>query len=143
MSEWVSLKVLRGNSPCWICCVLQEWAARESLGMSGGAPSYIFYWELGTAAPGRCSLPGAAECAAALEEELCTLAPSYCRARGAGKLTQLEVRLVAPGAFAALRELAVSQGATAGQYKPPVVLSRPAQASLLDARVLAQSAATS
>ena len=51
--------------------------------------------------------------------------------------------LKAPCLRAPALQLAIRMGANPGQYKPPVVLGKPSQVELLDARVLASARACS
>lgn len=126
----------------------QDWAARECVHDAGlsahsaGSASdgqehyvghYIFYLEMGEG-----EAPSAAACASALDAALCALGPMYQMHRVPGKLGPLEVRLVVPGAFGAVREAALREGTSPTQYKPAVVLVKPAHTAALDAAVLAR-----
>ncbi len=140
----------------WLA-LLQGWAARECIHESGsGAGHYIFYFELSgsgnsnsdgangrsgsassSAAGGLAiSLDDLRACAAALDGALSAPNSIYKSYRACGRLGPVELRIVAPGSFAVLRELALSMGAHPGQYKPPAVLTQTAQIELLDGRVL-------
>lgn len=119
----------------------QDWAARECLqgGSGGEAGSYVFYWETDPQEDSHqagAAHPSAAACAGALEAALAAPGSSYQRARAGGRLGPAQVQLVRPGAFAALREAALAGGASAGQYKPPVVLMKAEQVAVLEAHVL-------
>ena len=124
---------LPGGAPA-----LAEWAARECLhAPGGGAPGvghYLFYLELERGA--ECK---AERLAAAVEAALRAESASYRRVGPEHwkRLAPAEVRLVAAGAFAAVRELALAAGASAKQYKPPVVVHKAEQVAALEAHVVA------
>ena len=113
----------------------------DSAAAGGTLGHYIIYFELEAAAAGDASAAVAAACAAALEAALDAQQSCYTMARGEGKLAPLELRLVAPAAFAAVRDLALAAGTSAMQYKSPVVLVKAEQVAALDARVLAAASA--
>lgn len=103
-------------------CSLHDWACREVLHPAGtagdSAGHYAFYWELaeGEAQPSSEEL---VRWAARLDAALLAAAPAYGTVRG-GMVQPLHLKLVAPGAFEGIRQLAYAAGATAAQYKPPV-----------------------
>jgi auxin responsive GH3 family protein len=96
-------------------CGLREWAAREELHIGGGRDSvgrYVMYWELETAAAqhsamGRHASPEAVAqlkgWAGRLDAELQRVCPVYGMERRNGRIAGVQVKLVAEGAFEAVR----------------------------------------
>ncbi|KAF2923571.1 hypothetical protein DAI22_07g202800 [Oryza sativa Japonica Group] len=101
---------------------------------------YVVYWELLTESPvgagdgdtvdgetlGRCCLE--------MEEALSAV---YRQGRVAdGSIGPLEIRIVRPGTFEEVMDLAVSRGTSIGQYKVPQCVTVPSVVELLDSRVV-------
>ncbi|XP_052161286.1 probable indole-3-acetic acid-amido synthetase GH3.9 isoform X1 [Oryza glaberrima] len=101
---------------------------------------YVVYWELLTESPvgagdgdtvdgetlGRCCLE--------MEEALSAV---YRQGRVAdGSIGPLEIRIVRPGTFEEVMDLAVSRGTSIGQYKVPRCVTVPSVVELLDSRVV-------
>ncbi|KAI7842843.1 hypothetical protein COHA_003588 [Chlorella ohadii] len=113
----------------------KDWTAAEELhrGSGGGvgAGHHVFYWELTDAAWTRLQEAEPADAAAqlaawaaAVQRALCASSQLYTALCTKRLLGPAELRLVRPGAFAALRQAAVRRGAAPEQCKPPAVVKR-------------------
>ncbi|KAF0905881.1 hypothetical protein E2562_008912 [Oryza meyeriana var. granulata] len=95
---------------------------------------YVVYWELMTDSGDMVDGETLARCCLEMEE---ALNPVYRRNRVTdGSIGPLEIRVVRPGTFQELMDLAVSRGTSIGQYKMLRCVTLPSMVELLDSRVV-------
>uniref|UniRef100_A0A0E0I2Q5 Uncharacterized protein n=1 Tax=Oryza nivara TaxID=4536 RepID=A0A0E0I2Q5_ORYNI len=95
---------------------------------------YVVYWELLTESGNTVDGETLGRCCLEMEEALSAV---YRQGRVTdGSIGPLEIRVVRPGTFEEVMDLAVSCGTSIGQYKLPRCVTLPCMVELLDSRVV-------